>query len=139
MPAPSNKRSFTFDLDDDNNDGGDDGEFGCAGPLITQQRPAYPSNHALIPQPNSLQPQTNNSNSNLHRHFATPRTRFLSSKQPKPPSLEGQENITHPMTNIGRGALSVNTAPQLDFDFEDAEFLEAREEVEGGGDEFMDG
>lgn len=143
-PTPCNKRSFTFDLDDDD-------EFGCAGPLGAQQPPPHPFNHPFIsnfntpvnqlqPQSHFLQPQTNNSDPNLHRPFAIPRTRLASSKRPKPSSLEGQENINPPMSVVGRGPPSLNpAAPDPDLDFEDAEFLEAREALDGNEDEFMDG
>jgi Ribonucleotide reductase inhibitor len=151
--APSNKRGLTFDLDDD------DDEIGIDGSSMNQHQPPYPFSHTRMPNLNtltplntttqSLQPQTNNTTPHTHRPFAIPRTRLRRSSssnlnlKPKSRALEGQgqENIrlsltsTLPMSNIGVSVAPPASTSTTPFDFEDANFLKAREDV----DELMDG
>ena len=157
---PSNKRGFTFDLDEDDNDNDEVGIDGTS--AVSQQQPPYPFSHARLPisnfNPNptvssidqSLRAQANSTT--FHRAFAIPRSRLPSNDnnrthKTKPRALagQGQENIGLSMmsslpvagkyVNAVSSATSATSPLTATFDFEDADFLEAREEA----DEMMDG
>ncbi len=157
---PSNKRGFTFDLDEDDDDNDEVGVDGTS--AVSQQQPPYPFSHARLPISNfnsnptvslidqSLRAQANSTT--FHRPFAIPRSRLPSNDnnrtlKTKARALagQGQENIgLSMMSNLpvaGKYVNAVSSATSATFpltatfDFEDADFLEAREEA----DEMMDG
>lgn len=131
--APSNKRTLTFDQEDDNAD-----DWGHE--FSDRQTPSIPFSHTeksdLNPFFSSSARQSltsNNINTNSARAFAIPRSRFPSSKD-KRPALEGQEN---PGSKASELAPGFTTASDQELDFGDAIFLRARDDVDT--DDIMDG
>jgi hypothetical protein len=131
----SNKRTLTFDEDEDEDEEEDFGD-----PFSLQQRNAYPFSHTRMPDLNSLlpSPTPNHLGSGkiaTPRAFAIPRSRFPINKEKKP-ALEGQENL-----GLTPKALlvpsTVTTGNPQGVDFEDAEFLIARESTDT--DDVMEG
>ncbi len=132
-PPLSNKRTFAFDQDEDGVD--DDCLLGNDFPI--QQPASYPFSHTRMPDLNTLLPSPNaqsfrNSSLGTARAFAIPRTRFPSSKDKKP-ALEGQENLGLD----SKSSTGITTAFNGETDFEDADFLKEREDVDI--DNLMDG
>lgn len=125
-PAISNKRAFTSDQDED-----DDDDLG--NDVLSQERSTYPFSHTRMPDLNTLfpsptaQPFLNNS-TGTPRAFAIPRSRFSSSKDKKP-ALEGQENLGQGSKALGMLA-AVTNALDREIDFEDADFLAAKEDAD---------
>lgn len=123
---PSNKRTFTSDGDEEDED---DFETGTT----SQERSTYPFSHTTMPSLNTPFPTSqlhppHNNNANTPRPFAIPRSRLSSNKEKKI-GLEGQENhgLTPEVLSI---PASVISASESVVDFEDAEFLAAREDVD---------
>ena len=126
--APSNKRTFTSGEDEDEDDKDDFGND-----ILSQKRSTYPFSQTRTPPLNTLFPPPDvhsvyNSNTSTPRPLAIPRSRFPSHKDRKP-ALEGQENHGLTPQVLGMPASIIN-ASERGVDFEDAEFLTAREEVD---------
>jgi Ribonucleotide reductase inhibitor len=130
--APSNKRTFASDQDEKD---GEDVTFDSMG----QKQSSHPFSptrisplNALFPAPVSLSPKTRNMGV---RAYAIPRSRTSKSKDRRP-VLEGQENLglSHKACSM---PASFPRQSNGDVDFEEADFLEAREDVDV--DELMDG
>jgi Ribonucleotide reductase inhibitor len=113
LPA-SNKRNFTFDQEDDD----DEDKFG--NDLLRQQPSSYPFSHTKMPSLNTFFPAPGRSE---QRAFAIPRSRFPGSRDRRL-VLEGQENLG--LTS--KSSVTLKSNPESDF--EDADFLEAREDVD---------
>lgn len=125
---PSNKRTLTSDEDEDEDD---KNEFG--NDILSQERSTYPFSHTRTPAPNTLFPPLgvhsfHNSSTGTPRPFAIPRSRFPAQKDIKP-ALEGQENQGSTLQVLGMPASVINASERV-VDFEDAEFLTAREDVD---------
>ncbi|KAF7513905.1 hypothetical protein GJ744_006519 [Endocarpon pusillum] len=125
---PSNKRTFTSDEDEDEDD---KDEFG--NDILSQERSTYPSSQTRMPPLNtlSLSPDVQsfyNGNTSIPRPFAIPRSRFPSHKDRKY-NPEGQENHDVTPQALGMPASVINSSQGV-VDFEDAEFLTAREDVD---------
>lgn len=125
---PSNKRTFTFDEDEDEDE---KDEFG--NDILGQERSTYPFSHTRTPALNTVLPPLgvhsfHNSSTGRLRPFAVPRSRFPGHKDIKP-ALEGQENQGSTPQVLGMPASVINASERV-VDFEDAEFLTAREDVD---------
>jgi Ribonucleotide reductase inhibitor len=115
LPA-SNKRNFAFDREEEDDDDVDDE----VGNDLSQQPSSYPFSHTDMPSLNTFFPAPGRSE---QRAFAIPRSRFPGSRDRRL-VLEGQENLG--LTSKSSGTLKSNH----ESDFEDADFLEAREDVD---------
>lgn len=152
---PSNKRGFAFDLDEDED--GDEVGIGIDGTSsISQQQPPAPLSYTRLPILSSAAPSTNHSlqlqanNTTFYRPFAIPHSRLPSSSGSSSSSRRTMKTKVRALAsrgqeNIGPSTLSTLMMAETDVnptsvgiatvDFEDADFLAAREEV----DELMDG
>ncbi|ERF72541.1 hypothetical protein EPUS_02823 [Endocarpon pusillum Z07020] len=125
---PSNKRTFTSDEDEDEDD---KDEFG--NDILSQERSTYPFSQTRMPPLNTLFPSPDvqsfyNSNTSIPRPFAIPRSRLPSHKDRKS-VLDGQENHDLTPQALGMPASVINSSERV-VDFEDAEFLAAREDLD---------
>lgn len=127
LPAvPSNKRSYECEGDE-----GDDG-YG----FLSQQQLCFPFGHLSMPHQNpppaspALCPPFQDSDASTSRAFAIPHSRLASSRD-KNTAPEGQENLGT-SSKSSWTMPSATTALEHEVDFEDADFLRAREDVDGG-------
>jgi Ribonucleotide reductase inhibitor len=137
--APSNKRTFAPDQE---NNGDDDG-FGNA--LQSQQRSPYPFSHTRMPDLNTLLPSPGAqslraTNAGTQRAYAIPCSRFAGRKG-RNPALEGQENLGLTLKACGGPANTTTTTAlvnEAEVDFEDADFLQERGDVDVDDEYLMD-
>jgi len=130
--APSSKRPSAFDQDENDEE---DATFDSMG----QEQSSYPFSPARMPHLNTLFPapvshSLNNSNLGT-RAYAIPRSRVSNSKDRRP-VLEGQENLGL-SGKACRMPASFPLQSNGHVDFEEADFLKAREDVDI--DDLMDG
>jgi Ribonucleotide reductase inhibitor len=130
--SPSNKRTFAFDQDEND-------EEDVAFDFMGQEQSSCPFTHTRMPRLNALFPapashSLNTSNLGT-RAYAIPRSRVSNSKERRP-VLEGQENL-----GLSDKACSMpapfSSQSKGNVDFEEADFLTAREDVDI--DDLMDG
>ena len=124
----SNKRAFIADEDEDEDD--EDDPVNCC---LSPPRLSYPFSHTRMPDLNTLLPSpaaqtSRNGSMATPRAFAVPRSRFCGSEDKKP-APDGQENLDliSKASNTPTGA---PTAVVHEVDFEDADFLKARPDVD---------
>jgi Ribonucleotide reductase inhibitor len=130
--VPSNKRTFTFDQDEND-------EEDVAVNFMGQEQSTYPFSHTRMPDLNTLLPapasQYLKTSYMGTRAFATPRSRVSNSKDRRP-VLEGQENLGL-SSKTSNMPVPIPGSVDRDDDFEDADFLTTREDIDI--DNLMDG
>lgn len=147
LSAPSNKRTLTFDQEDDSDDDWHHDDFPqpqtFSIPFTQTVRSDLSPFYSSSPSSSShaRQSLTNNTNNNNNinpsssRAFAIPRSRFPSSRDKRPAPLEGQENPS--CSKAAEQAPGFPTASDHELDFGDAQFLQARDDFDT--DEIMHG